>query len=575
MADRLPFNQRRQQEPPRQAAGRLTVYGLVLFVSAVPTLCLPSSATAGEPPPAEATGLGRPSTLNSQNSTRGIQARELAGRIDFHLQQRWEAQSAVPAQRADDAEWFRRVYLDIAGKIPPVAELRAFLNDDAPDKRQRAVDRLLGSPRYIVNFTTMWRNTMIPEAAADPQLRFVIPDFEAWLRKKLTEDAGYAEMVYEILTTPLTSVVLTQGLPLGPSGTPTPTAFYRAKQLKPENLAAGTAQVFLGIRIDCAQCHDHPFDAWKREQFWELAAFYAGIEREEQRILDTILEISDRPQITIPDTDQVVQATFLDGSRPRWDRAKTQRGTLADWMTSRENPYFARAAVNRMWGHFFGTGLVHPVDDFGPENPPSHPELLDELAREFAARDFDLKFLIQAITASRAYHLSSELTHPSQEDPQLFARMAVKGLTPEQLVDSLAEATGFHQRFNPQEALAVNENNPRGELLETFANDSEEPTERTTTILQALAMMNGRLIADATDLETSETLAAIADFPLLDTAGRIEALFLAVLSRRPREAERSRLVKYVDSGGPQEDPQQALADVYWALLNSSEFLFNH
>jgi hypothetical protein len=248
---------------------------------------------------------------------------------------------------------------------------------------------------------------------------------------------------------------------------------------------------------------------------------------------------------------------------------------LADWLTSPENPYFARAAANRIWAHLFGTGLVDPVDDFDPSNPPSHPELLDELARELAAHDFDLAFLIRTLCATRAYQLTSRLTHESQRDPRVFARMQVKGLTAEQIFDSLVQATGFRQDRRNAYMADVDPNSLRGQFLARFGDRSDGEADRETTILQALTMMNGGVVASATSLGTSETLAAVAAAPFLDTAGRVEALMLASLSRPPAPEEAARFAEYIDRGGAKGDPNLALGDLFWALLNSAEFLSNH
>lgn len=499
----------------------------------------------------------------------------LAETIDRQVAAQWQAEEVTPAPLADDAEFFRRIYLDLAGRIPSVSEVRSFLADESPDKRRRAVDRLLQSPGYITHFTNVWRRVMIPESDSDPQVRFLLPSFEAWLRAKLSANVPYDELVHKLLTAPLEGAQANR--PGERPARPTPLAFYGAKQVQPENLAAATSRMFLGLRIGCAQCHHHPFDKWQQEQFWSLAAFFAGLEgrNNDQPLLAGVTERIDRRQIAIPDTERVVQAAYLDGTQPQWTSRRSPRETLADWLTSPENPYFARAAVNRLWGHFFGRGLVDPVDDFSELNPPSHPELLDELARQFAAHDFDLKFLIRAITASRTYQLTSRLTHESQQSPELFARMAVRGLTPEQLFASLAQATGYYEPFQARNPFVLDDGSPQSEIMETFANESDSPTEQSTTILQALAMMNGRFIGDATALQRSQTLTAVAEFPLMSTAERIETLYLATLSRPPQPEELDRLVDYVASGGSENDPQQALSDVFWALLNSSEFLLNH
>jgi hypothetical protein len=353
-------------------------------------------------------------------------------------------------------------------------------------------------------------------------------------------------------------------------------AFYQAKQVAPENLAAATSRIFLGIRIECAQCHDHPFDVWKRDQFWQFAAFFGGIVREgDTNVFGQVKELADRREISIPDSDMVVQASYLDGTEPQWRFRVGARKTLADWVAAKDNPYFAKAAANRIWGHFFGRGIVEPVDDFSDANPASHPELLDYLAQEFAAHEFDFKFLIRAITATKAYRLSSEKTHDSQDDPTMFARMNVQGLTPNQLYDSLAQATGTPLSFQSANPFIFGNQNEESLFQETFDDSGTTLTDRETTILQALALMNGQLTMTATDINQSRTLAAVAEAPFLKTEGKIEALYLAALSRKPTEKELNRMKAYVESGGPGNHPHQALADVFWALINSSEFLLNH
>lgn len=503
-------------------------------------------------------------------------ATALAQRIDLYIEQRWAAEKIEPALPADDAMFMRRVSLDLVGKIPTVADLHEFLGDAAPDKRRKLVDKLLDSPGYIANWSNIWRTVMMPEGDSDLQVRFLMPTFEAWLRQKLTDNTRYDDMVREILTVPIDA--RTAMNPYQPQGGLTPVTFYQSKQLKPENIAAATSRMFLGVRIECAQCHDHPMDVWKQEQFWSYAVFFAGLERQQSGaagVLNSIRELFDKRELMVPGKNVTVGAAYLDGTKPEEKYRSSPRLTLADWMTSKGNPYFAKTAVNRLWGHFFGVGIVDPVDDFTADNPPSHPELLDELARDFAAHDFDIKHLIRAITSSRTYQLSSRQTHPSQENARLFARMSLKGLTPEQIFDSIAQATGFYEVNTNRNAFQMEDNSARGEFIQMFGNSHDSRTERQTTILQALAMMNGQFVTDATSLDKSATLGAIAEFPLLSTSERIEALYLAALSRKPRTEELPRLVKYVDSGGPEKDPKRALGDVFWAVLNSSEFLLNH
>jgi hypothetical protein len=506
----------------------------------------------------------------------------LAAKIDQLIAAQWSAKKIDPAPLADDAEFMRRVYLELIGRIPSEREARTFLEDRAADKRRQLVERLLASSGYVEHFTNYWRALLLPEAAANFEVQAQVPRFEAWLRKQLTDNVPYDRMVRELITIGFGS---TRGQPTNNPANPndaSPLAFYFAKDVKPENLAASTARLFLGVRLECAQCHHHPFAHWKREQFWGYAAFFAGLQR--QSLPDggngPVREVFDRRELGIPGGTQVVSAVYLDGTEPQWRFRVGSRVTLADWMTSPDNPYFARAAVNRLWGYFFGTGLVEPVDDLEGQNQPSHPELLNELARDFAAHQFDWKYLIRAITASRTYQLTSARTHPSQDDPRRFARMTLKGLTGEQIFDSLVQAANYQFPAPPKpmgDVVNLPAGNPqRTEFLQRFgANQGEKRTEAQTSILQALALMNGSFVAELTSLQGKGTLATAANAKELDTAGRIETLFLATLSRKPTARESARLVAFVDKGGAGGDRKQALADVYWALLNSGEFILDH
>jgi hypothetical protein len=509
----------------------------------------------------------------------------LAARIDEHVAAGYAAARATPAALTDDAAFLRRVTLDLAGRIPRSSEVREFLADKSPDKRREVVDRLLEGPNYVAHFSRVWRSLLVPQT--NNQAQAFGQQMETWVRKRVKENTPYDEMVRELLTAnlPFNGARRAVAQPQQPGQFDQGAlAFYQSNEFKPENLAAATSRLFLGVKLECAQCHDHPFDPWSRKQFWELAAFFAGVQPQRPqpgRPVNPAQIDPDLRELTIPNTEKKVKAKFLDGTEPEWREGRSTRSTLADWMTSAENPFFARAAINRMWAHFFGIGIVEPVDGFGSEDhPPSHPELLDDLTDAFVASKFDPKFLIRAITASKTYQLGSAVTDKSQEDPRLFARMALKGLTPEQLFDSLVVATGYRAEPNPANPRVAVQN-PRAEFLAKFANASDKRTEHQTSILQALALMNGRFITDQTDPDLSElgksrSLAAILDLPTLDTLQKkLDALFVNTLSRPMRPEEASRLVPYVEKGGPSGDRNKAMADVFWVLLNSSEFFLNH
>lgn len=496
----------------------------------------------------------------------------VVSRIDALIAERWEADHIIPAEAADDAEFLRRAYLDIAGTIPSVAEARAFLSDDDPEKRQRLVEQLLVDPRYVVHFTGVWKHVLIPEVESDFNVVYFGPMFENWLRVQMLENRPYDEMVRELLTASLDANSMYA------SDSVTPAAFFQTKETKPENLAAATARMFLGTRIECAQCHDHPFDSWTREDFWSFAAFFANLQREggADGFFAAIREYLGQRKLQIPDTDQFVGPRFLGDEEPVELAGRAPRTVLAEWLTGDENRLFAEMAVNRIWAHLFGAGLVDPVDDFSQINPPSHPELLQYLAQEFVAHDYDLKFLIQVITSTRAYQLTSEISDPSQMYARRFAVVPLRGLSKDQLLASVNEAVGRFTAFeisNPY--VFFGETTPESEFRDMFGDQDENATQRQTSILQSLLMMNGQLTADATSLESSQTLASIIHYPDFATADRVDAIFLAVLTRLPDEDERAEFVAYVDSGGVSGSSDRALSDVFWVLLNSTEFRFNH
>ena len=471
--------------------------------------------------------------------------RAVAERIDNLLADNWKAAGLTPVGRSDDAEFHRRVYLDLTGKIPPVAEVRRFLADKSADKREVLVERLLKEPTHAAFFATQWRHLLAPETGDNLARQAAVQTLDAWLRKQFAANVPYDRWTRELLTFP--SREQTDADPAAPS----PRLFYVGREDKPEELAAATARLFLGVRLECAQCHNHPFARWKQDDFWSQAAFFVELRRPGVRA------------VAVPGKERTVSARFLDGKPPS-DKGEA-RVLLADWITAENNPYFAPAIVNRLWTHFFGIGLVDPVDDFSPDNLPSHPQVLDELTRAFVASGYDQRFLIRVLMRMRAYQLTSASPNGKPAEPRSFSRMNVKSLTPEQVFDSLIEATGLREAQAERFRTRFLTRFPRG--------DSQ--LEGRASIPQALALMNGELLAAAVDPDGDNTLGAIAASSFLNSGEKVDALFLAALSRLPREAERQRFCDYVDKGAADGKQKQALSDVFWALLNSSEFLFNH
>ena len=477
-----------------------------------------------------------------------LDAAALSARIDEIIGARLAKDKVPPAPAADDAEFFRRLSLDLNGRIPTLAQLADFLDDTRPDKRRLWTDELIdgpdNAPLYVRHFTHFWRRQLLAQTAA--QGDGVVAPLESWLGKQVKANTPYDRLVRGVLTDPEA------------------VGFFLANENRPEDLAGRTSRLFLGVKLECAQCHDdRSGGSWKRTQFWEYAAFFAGLGPDQGTsgvVVAPREQKAGLPRIRVGGSAAWVEARFLDGGQPDGRRDVRPRQALAEWIARGDNPWFARAAVNRLWHYFFGLGLIDPVDGLGAaDNTPSHPELLGELVRQFVAHDFDLKYLIRAIAGSQTYQRSSRQTRPRQAEPRLFARAASRALTPEQLYDSLVLATGY--RPDPLRAAT---------FLAPFDDPNSQPVDYQASIQQALMMMNGKLTEEATDPAKGAAVAAViaSRRPL---ARRIEELYLVTLSRKPRAEETRRLLDYASS----RDSKQAHRDILWSLLNSTEFVLNH
>ncbi|MEW4455587.1 DUF1549 and DUF1553 domain-containing protein [Bremerella sp. JC817] len=499
-----------------------------------------------------------PAPLHAETSDEDRQAemQAMANRIDALVQARLESENIQPAPLASDGEFLRRVSLDLVGSIPTVAQTRAYLQDTAPDKRQKLVESLVHSPAHPTHMATTWRS-LILEPTDDPLSLQNEAGLQTWLRGKFAQNVRYDRLVEEFLT--------------ATQGNDGPGYFYAAQELKPELLAAETSRIFLGLRLECAQCHDHPFDRWRQQDFWGMAAFFAQLERPgDNNIGLARFDIVDRNrgEVTLPESDEVVPPAFPGTTVSYASLGGTRRQQLAIWMVSRDNPFMPRRAVNWAWSHMMGRGFVHPADDMSPQNKPSHPELLDELTTYFIRSGFDLRQLLQTIALTETYARSSEAVSDSQAPDDLFARMAVKSLTPEQLFDALLKV-GLLQPPN-----AMVENDPqRSQFVARMRTAGKDRTEFDTGMPQALAVMNGPPVSTATNVETSGLLKAMSA-PFLSDEQRLNVLFLAAYSRTPNQQELDRYKQFLAEAEPDQQ-SAALGDVLWVLANSAEFMLNH
>ncbi len=479
------------------------------------------------------------------------QAEQMADRVDELLQGLWSSSEVTPAETASDSMMVRRAHLDLTGVIPRVHEVREYLADQAPDKRRQMIDRLIDSPRHATHLANVWRNALLPDGFST-QLVDGAAEMQSWLRDKFAQNMRYDRIVGEFLTA-------TGGDESGP------TLYYRALDLKPEKLAASTARIFLGLQLSCAQCHDHPFDKWSQDSFWEYAAFFAQVNS--NRMGNTfLLTDSSSGEVTLPDEDEAVQPRFPDG-RQAPAASGTRRVKLSIWMSSAENPFLARATVNRVWAMLFGRGIVDPVDDLSPNNRPVHPELLDELAEYFVATGYDLNELFRGIAYSNAYALSSESNSAEigAQRKAIFAEMNTKVLTAEQLYDSMQRSRLMNE---PQIVSSNAVDNPvRASFVEQMETRTS-PTHYGVGIQQTLHLMNRWL-----GTMDSPGIVAAIDAPFFSDDDRLDTLFLATLSRYPSTRERTALLPRIDSEC--EDAAAKRDDLMWALLNCAEYRINH
>jgi len=531
-------------------------------------------------------------------------ALEVAKQIDQLVQQKLDEAKIPASGRADDAEFLRRLYVDILGKIPTAEQAEQFLDSRDPDKRRKLIDQLLDDPAYGTNQGTLWHNWIV---MPNFQILRIPPDSSGllkWLASGFNTDRSWDTTVSELLTVdgsvddrPWAVFYLYCG-----------TNYARPR---PNVLAASTARLFLGTQLQCCECHDHPYRDWKQADFWGLASFFGhlvddvpgGGERGHSNsgaILHESHELKAPPEsdvksgdppfiepppgatIRIPVTSfrsvgKIIPAKFLDNSTTGIPDQAPFRPALAKWLTSGENKQFALAYVNRLWSQFFGRGFVNPIDDFDGSNPASHPELLKLLADEFTIDGFRTKHLVRCICNSAAYQRTSQALPENKSDKELFSHMQLKVLRPEVLYDSLCEALELPQPVFIDDTLSstlysgTREATPRDLFCLYFSTKdaSAEAAEFSQGIPQALVLMNARSVSNA-DADTHEDVVERLTKAAHKSDEIIEDLFLASLSRRPTPAELTKLKDYL--ARHQQSPA-AYRDVLWSLINRSEFAF--
>ena len=501
--------------------------------------------------------------------------------IDDLVFAKLKAMGMPPSDPCDDATFIRRVSLDIAGRLPTLDETNRFLADKDSAKRDKLVDQLLASPEYADYFANKWSALLRNKRAkpGDAPMNFAFYD---WIRESLRTNKPYNEFVRDILTA------------TGDVADNPPVAwFHQVKE--PQQELEDTAQLFLGMRMQCAQCHHHPFEKWSQNDYYSFAAFFSQVGRKTTVSKEDEMIFSRRGLATAINkkTKLAVRPAALITGPMDIPADDDPRGALAQWMGDRSNPFFARTLVNRYWKHFFNRGIVEPEDDMRETNPPSNPELLDALAQHFIESGYDLKALIRDITHSQTYQLSAVPNNYNKADRQNFSRYYAKRLTAEVLFDSINTVTRTSSSFPgmPAGTLAVslpdNSFNASSYFLTVFGRPESSSAcecERTqeASLAQALHLLNAKDIQEKLASDAGAAAKLTAD-PRNDDE-KLRELYLAAYSRAPEGGELTLDKAYLDKPRKGADGQPLDAakakrlgyeDLIWAVLNTKEFLFNH
>jgi hypothetical protein len=517
----------------------------------------------------------------------------VAAEIDRLIDEQLAAAKVPASAMADDAEFIRRAYLDITGRVPSASAVAVFLSTTDPGKRARLIDELLAAPQFGSSLASIWRRVLVPpDANQNKPPNYVA--FDAWMADRFNENRPFDQTVRSLLMAEGPVAESPQGI------------FYIANAdaksfPQADILTRTTSQAFMGVQLQCAQCHDHPFNTqWKQADFWGMAAFFGRVQNVAAggkgaaggaSIIEKIQQNGAKkgkpaakvvangsiiiPEESFHNVGTVIPAKFPAGAQPSVSDVPQLRPAFAVWLTAPENKYFGPCIANRFWEHFMGRGIVNPVDDFNPGNKPSHPELLAALSREFVQSGFDIKHLVRCICNSRTYQRSSVPVEGNKGENNFFARMEIKVLSPEALADSL-EVALEGRAVMPAAAMmrpaakkgGYPANTPRDHFV-NFFNTKEEGAEAgdySYGIPQALMLMNQVQFNNG---------AAVVDRLVKTAPARervIEQLYLATLSRKPAADEMKQSLAYILK---QRTPRDGYNGLLWTLVNRSEFVLNH
>jgi len=489
--------------------------------------------------------------------------------VDRLAAEKWKKLGLRPSPPCDDATFLRRATLDLAGRLPTVDEARAFLADNSADKRAALVDRLLDSPDYAAYFALRWSSILhnSHRAGAD-QAAYA---FHNWIEDKIARNRPYDELVR--------GVVAASG---EWQDAPAINWYWQMRDDQLHQVVADTAQTFLGLRLQCAQCHHHPYERWSQDDYFGLAGFFTRVGRKSfgqppPYYSSTRVTTGERD----PRTGKVPEPKYPDGPVAEFSPFEDPRHGLVDWMTQPDNPFFARAFVNRMWSYLLGRGLIEPVDDMRDTNPASNPELLDALAQDFIDSGFDMKRVVRTIATSRLYGLSSTPTDTNRDDRQNFARYYPRRLIAEVFLDAVDSACGTQTRFSGVASTARAVNLPHPGFGSYFLDTFDRPQRLTGCECERSAdatLGQVLLLANSDEIENKLAAGSGRLAQLLKDQSSAEAildeLYLASLSRLPTPAERERARQHLSTASD-DKKAEIWQDLLWTLLNCKEFCFHH
>lgn len=518
--------------------------------------------------------------------------------INEEIAKVWDEYKVKPSPAEDESKWCRRVFLDILGRIPSFAELDAFVKDKAKDKREKLVNKLLNDPQYTeeyaANWSTIWTNVLIGRNGGMEDDTLISRDgMQKYLRDTFARNKPYDKMVFELVTASGSTKAGTENF----NGA-TNFLIMKVNEENAVQATAATSKIFLGLQVQCTQCHNHPFNQWKQQKFWEFNAFFRQT-RALRRFIEGGRDI-DHAELVDQDfageggqpeeaeifyqlrngLTKVAYPVFVDGTeigKSGYVSQVNRRLELGKLVVQSE--FMPKMAVNRMWSQFFGYGFTRPIDDLGPHNPPSHPDLLEKLSQEFAKSSYDLKQLITWITLSEPYQLSSRSIKDNQKDDPAsgeapkFSHFYTRQMQAEQLYQSLVVVAGPGASKGTLDAQQRQKEQWLRQFVIAFGTDEgDEATTFNGTIPQALMMFNGELIQQATSLDKGSWLQQLADSPM-KTQEKVNQLFLVGLARKGRQDELAVSAKLLQAR--EGKVAEMLQDMWWAILNSNEFIINH